>query len=332
MTTVLSEHNLDEPIARHVRRDFTVLRADQSVAQALAEVRAGQVGEKIIYFYVVEDQNRLVGVVPTRRLLMSTPDVPIRRIMIDRVISIPARASVLEACKFFVMHRLLAFPVVDEQEQIIGVVDVGLFTEELLNVTEREAAEDLFQLIGIHVAQGRRGSAWAGFRDRFPWLLANIGGGILAAFIVGMYEQFMNVWIVLALFIPVVLALAESVSIQSMTITLQGFRTQRVDWRMILRALRAELKTAVLLGAGAGLLVGLVAWIWRGQAGVSLAIALSICLSMMTACLLGVVLPTVIRIFRGDPRIASGPIVLASADVITLLFYFNLSAMLLPRV
>jgi magnesium transporter len=167
-----------------------------------------------------------------------------------------------------------------------------------------------------------------GFRNRFPWLLCNIGGGIICAFLAGLYESFLDSVIVLALFIPVVLALAESVSVQSMTITLQSLHGRRVGWRNTLRAVTAEFLTAVLLGSASGLLVGLVALVWKRQPAVAAAIGASICLAIITACLLGILLPTALRAFR-DPKIASGPIVLATADVATLLFYFNLAGLML---
>lgn len=325
----LREDNLNEPLAPHLRRDFITLNARWTVGQALESLRSGTLPEKIIYLYVVDDDAKLVGVVPTRRLLMSMPDRPVAEIMVTNVISIPESMTVLDACEFFVMYRLLAFPVVDAGNRIIGVIDVTLFTDEIFDVSERQTNRDVFQLIGIHIARGRAGSPWAAFRDRFPWLLCNIAGGIGCAMIAGRYEAFLDATIVLALFIPVVLTLAEGVSIQSMTITVQGFRDERVDWRGLIRDLRSELFTSLMLGAACGTVVGAIAWIWKGRAAVALAIGASICLAIVTACLMGVILPTLVRLARGDPRIAAGPVVLASADIATLLFYFSISAAIL---
>jgi len=327
--TKLGERQMNEPVTSHMRRDYTVLYPGQTVGDALAALRSQSVSEKIIYFYVVDGTHTLIGVVPTRRLLMSTADKKIVEIMVDRVISIPDSMSVLDACEFFVMHRLLAFPVVDGQGGLVGVVDAGLFTDEVFDLSERQAGQDVFQMIGLHVARGRRAAPWAAFRDRFPWLLCNIGGGIACAFITGMYERFLDTVIVLALFIPVVLTLAEGVSMQSMTLTLQAMRQGRIDWKLLWRSLRLELMTAVMLGAASGTLVALVAWVWKRHGNVAIAIGLSIWLSVITACLLGVVLPAAVRTVRGDPKLASGPIVLAMADVATLLFYFKVCAMLL---
>lgn len=324
------EHEaLDTPLLPHVTRDCTTVQADQSVGEALASLRSQRMGEKIVYFYVLDKTGRLVGVVPTRRLLMSALDTRIRSIMAEHVVSVPATASVLDACELFLQHRFLAFPVVDDDNRLLGTVDVGLFTDEMVDTAERRASDDVFQLIGVHVARGQRVSPWRRFRERFPWLTCNIVGGILCALIAGFYEGLLDRAIVLALFIPVVLALAESVSVQSMTIALQSLPHRRANLRMIAQMIGKEFVTAFLLGAASGGVVGLVAWVWKGGVLVSYAIGAAICLSVTTACVVGVALPMLIRLLRRDPRIAAGPLVLAIADMATLLFYFNIARQLL---
>jgi magnesium transporter len=327
--TKLAQDNLSDAVVKHVRQDFAALGVTQTVGEALESLRTQKLAEKIVYFYVVDNEQKLLGVVPTRRLLMSTVDCKIAEVMSSNVVSIPHSMSVLDALEFFVLYRLLAFPVVDDQNRLLGVIDVGVFTDEIFDVTERQSARDVFQLIGVRLDQARRGTPWAGFRYRFPWLLCSIAGGIACAFIAGRHEKFLDHVIVLALFIPVVLTLAEAVSMQSMTITLQALHERSINWKQFFRSLRIELMTSALLGIGCGGLVGLVALVWKREPAVALAIALSVWLAVVTACLLGVLLPTAVRGLKGDPKIASGPVVLAAADIATLLFYLNLSAAIL---
>jgi magnesium transporter len=326
---MLSNPLLHDPVLPHIRRDVVTLHPAQTVAETLVALRRQSLAEKIIYFYVIDDQDRLCGVVPTRRLLMSQPEVTIATLMVKNLVTLPATATILDACEFFTLYRFLALPVVDEQHRLLGVVDVDFFTEEIFDLAEIKSTDALFQIIGVHVAKARLGSAWAGFLSRFPWLLANIGGGILCALVAGFYEAFLDQVIVLALFIPVVLALAESVSVQAATLTIQGFVGSRVDWRRFLPELGKEFITASLLGLACGGMVALVAWAWKDQTLVAFAIWGSITLSMVTACLLGAIMPTVIHSIGGDPKIAAGPLVLATTDIATLLFYFSLAALLL---
>ncbi len=329
MAQLVGPKNLDDPIIRHARHDYTPLQLGWTIGEALDTLREQEIAEKIVYFYVVDSEGTLVGVVPTRRLLMSEPEALVASIMVDRVAAIPDDATVLTACEFFILHRFLAFPIIDKRRRLVGVVDVNLFTDEVFSMAQKRSAEHVFQLIGVHVALGRQVSPLLSFRDRFPWLVCNIVGGIGCALLAGRYEHFLNATIVLALFIPVVLTLCESVSIQSMTLTLISLQQERINWQIFLLNLRRELTTAALLGLASGMVVGGVCWIWKGQVLVALAIGVSITLAMLTSCLLGVLVPATIRRFRGDPRIAAGPIALATTDMMTLLFYFGLSSRLL---
>ncbi len=133
----------------------------------------------------------------------------------------------------------------------------------------------------------------------------------------------------MSLFIPIVLALGESVSMQALTLTLQGLTDGPIVWKRLFAALWKEFKTATLLGSGCAAVVGLVVFVWRGQLVVAGAIFLAIMLSMVFACMLGVAVPAVLRALKADPRIAAGPVVLAGADVVTLLLYFGIGARLL---
>src|SRR5437868_1332884 len=130
----LDERELNAPVTSYMRRDYTVLQPTQTIEQALVSLRSQSVSEKIIYFYVIDESNKLLGVVPTRKLLMSEPRETIARIMVDRVISIPDSMTVLDACEFFVMHRLLAFPIVDGEGKLLGVVDAEVFTDEVFDL------------------------------------------------------------------------------------------------------------------------------------------------------------------------------------------------------
>jgi magnesium transporter len=215
---------------------------------------------------------------------------------------------------------------VESDGTLVGVVDVTSFTEEMLALA-KQSFEGIFQLLGIHATQSL--TPWSSYKDRFPWLLCNVGGGLLCAFILSRYEETLAVAVVLALFIPVVLALAESVSIQSVTLTLQNLQSGKVQWRSLFRSIVNEAATAMMLGVSCGAVIGLTAWIWQRNVIVAIVLTGAIAASMLIACLLGVILPNGLRALKADPKIAAGPIVLALTDVATLVFYFSVAAVLL---
>ena len=332
MNGKLTEQNLNDPITTYIRKEITTLRDTETVLEAMTRLRGQELSEQIVYFYVLNDRDQLVGVVPVRRLLMANLTNTISSLMLARIVSVPARATVLVACELFLFYRYLALPVLDEEKRFLGVVDIGLFTDELSALAEQHEIENAFQLIGIHVALGRKVPLWLSFKDRFPWLLVNIVGGLTCALIMSQYESLLEIVILLAMFVPVVLTLAESVSMQSMTLTLQGLPdsvTRSQD--LLTSALRRELLVAVLIGLASGGIVGGVAWLWQRDWVVAVVIGGAIWLSMITACLLGVAVPSIVRRLKLNPQVAAGPIVLAIADIFALLFYFGCSGWLLER-
>ncbi len=331
MTVKLSDKNLRETVSKYTHKDFVALKQDQTVEEVTGALRTHTGTSEILYLYVTDENNRLVGVVPVRRVLISEPQVEISSIMIKEPISVPATETVLRACELFAEHRFLALPVVDDENRIIGTVDINLFTDEVVNVAQQRQIYNVFQLIGVHVTLGKTVSSWASFRGRFPWLFCNIVSGIICAFIAGRFELLISEVVVLAMFLTVVLAIAESVSIQSMTLTLQVFLQQEVSWKRIFSAVKKEIFISAMLGAGSGTVVGATAFVWKGDFLEGLTIAIGIGLSVITACLLGVLVPTAIRALRIDPKVAAGPIVLSVADIATVLFYFIAAAWLLGQ-
>jgi magnesium transporter len=316
---------LNDPVTSHLRRDFARLFVGQTVGEALDWVRSHPPRDRVLYFYVVDTEDRLCGVVPTRRLILGAPEVPLAEIMVRQVIAVPAAATVLEACEFFIQHRLLAFPVVDNEHRILGVVDIDLYTEELQDLGDASKRDDLFQQVGINRAEGHADSPWAAFLRRFPWLGCNLGAGILAAVLCGAYEKELKGVVALAFFIPVVLNLAESVSSQSVSLALQALHSRQPTWRLLLRGLRGELLIGLLLGLAVGTVVALADLLWLGDVRLALCLVGGVSVGVAASAVLGLAMPMLLRLLHLEPRVAAGPVALAGADIITILVYFNLA-------
>jgi magnesium transporter len=321
--------HLNQPVTGHLRHDFTRLRRGQTVGAALDWLRAHPPQERVIYLYVVDEDDHVCGVVPTRRLILAGPDTLVDDIMIRQVIALPADATVLDACEFFIQHRLLAFPVVDGERHIVGVIDVDVYTDELSDLNDEEGRSALFQQIGVSIDRGWQGLPLAAFRRRFPWLGCNMAAGILAAFVSGIFEKELNKVVALAFFIPVVLNLAESVSSQSVSLALQNLSGRRPTWKSLLPGVRRELITGLLLGVGAGAVIAVTALIWLRLGRLALCLLGGVTAGVAGAATLGLALPTLLRLLHLEPRVAAGPIALACADIITILAYFNLARLLL---
>ena len=322
----LTSSNLHDPIRPFVRPVPVALTATQTLAEAHAAIRAAPQAGDSPYFYVLDDDDRLAGVVSARHLLTGALDQRVEQIMNPGVLAIPGWATVLIASEYFVTRKLKAFPVIDDDGTLAGTVNAALFNSQILSVA-RETYDEIFQLLGVHVTSMR--TPWTSYRDRFPWLLSNMAGGLLCAFIAARFEGLLQHVVVLSLFIPVVLTLAESVSMQSATLTLQSLSEESLNPRRILAAVSREARTAILLGLSSAVLVAFVILAWRRDLMGAVVIGGAISASIVMACLFGVLLPTLVRVFKADPRIAAGPLVLACTDLATLMSYLWLGSVVL---
>src|SRR5438105_1627135 len=327
--------DFNSKVIEHARKDFPLLDADMTVGKALDRIRREGVGERVIYFFAVDSDKRLVGVLPTRRLLTNPLETPLHDIMVRRVVAIPATATVLDACEFFVLYKFFAFPVVDEQRRVIGLIDVSLFAEEILGEREEQARpatpvrDDVFEVLGFHLEQIRGASPWRVFRFRFPWLLVTVAAGTICAVLAGAFEATLARSLIVAFFLTMVLGLNESVSAQSMSVTIQVLRAAPVTWRWFATALRREFVTAVLIGLACGTIVAGIVLVWRHDVLAAFAIGGSIALSLITASLFGLGVPSLLHRLKLDPKIAAGPITLALADIFALLLYFTAARLVL---
>lgn len=315
------------PALSYARLDFPLLQAEANVQSALEKIRREGIGERVVYFYAADAEQRLVGVVPTRRLLTAAPETLLREIMSPRVIALPASATVLEACEFFVLYKLLAFPIVDSNRRIIGVVDADVFTQSILAneepAMENSSRDDFFEVLGFHLAQVRETSPWRIFRYRFPWLLATVASGTICAMLAGIFAETLARSLIVAFFLTMVLGLNESVSMQSMSVTIQALRSARVTRAWFLAALRRELAASLFIGLACGVLVAAIVWLWRRELTAAGVVGGSITLSLVTACLFGLGVPSFLHWLKLDPKISAGPVTLALADFCALLLYFS---------
>jgi len=329
MVFMSTSRHMHLPVSHAARHDFAALSHRLNVREALEDIRHQGIGERIIYFYVVDNNRVLIGVLPSRRLLTAPLDKKLDELMDKQVVTLNENASILQACKMLTHHKYLALPVVDREGRICGIVDIALLNDDSYDLRQREQADALFETLGFHANQvGTASPLWA-FRLRVPWLIATIASGTLCAVLASFYELTLAKSLVLAFFLTLVLGLGESVSIQSMSVTIQALRSVTPTLQWYLQTLRHELTTAVLLGMACGSLVGLIVWIWRGEALAGMVIGASILLSLCAACVLGLSVPALLHALKLDPKIAAGPVTLALTDICTLLFYFSLAALFL---
>ena len=312
-----------------MKKNYVALNEQMTIGEALDYIRSNTSDEQIIYFYVTDEQGILKGVVSTRKLLIEQLEMKISDVIDKRIKFIPVEASLIDVWEVFIFHKFLALPVVDKERHLLGTIDITQFSDNISDIMERDQADELFETIGFKLSQIRDASSIKVFRYRFPWLMATIISGIFSALMVSRFELVLAQSIILAFFLTLVLGLGESVSMQSMTVTIQALRNLRPTLSWYAGAIFKELKTAFLLGLGSGLLVFLVILIWQSALVPAAVIGGSIVLTLITSCLLGLTIPAILHFSKLDMKIAAGPLTLALADLFTIVIYFSIAALLL---
>ena len=319
--------DLNTPIRDVARSDVVRLLERETISEALSRLRGEQVGERIVYFYVTDDVGRLVGVVPTRRLILSDPSVRVRDVMIHPAVAVRESEPFVNALQTITERRLLALPVVDEMGRLTGVLDVTALTQTIVDLERRETADELFQLAGIHIEQERsRSDLWV-LNKRLPWLFFNVCSGIGAAFISGAFDGLLRMIVAVAFFVPLVLTLAESVAMQSVTMNLNQLQVTRM-LRGVGGIVR-EFRVGVLLGITSGVIVALIALVWMRSLRFVGVMAGTILLAGAIGATFGFFVPRLVRRWNLNPTIASGPVTLALTDLAVLTCYFGLSSLVL---
>lgn len=323
----MSRNDLHRKVGEFIRPVQTILKVNQTVEEALSSIRSQPFGDKIFYFYVVDPYLHLKGVVSTRNLLLSQPHAAIHEITESPAIAIQASHTLREALEKLTSNRLLALPVIDAEERLLGIIDIQLYLDEAIDVAQaKRSSTDLFQVMGLGLEDGSK-TTWKIYKTRMPWIFCNMFGGFACAIISRLFELVLLEVIVLAMFIPLVLTLSESIAMQSMSYSLQILNRPRISRKEIVRRVGSEWKMVLCLALTCAAIVGGGSLLWEEGFHPALSIGAGIFLSVAITGVLGALIPLVLHRKKLDPKVAAGPIVLMLADVITTTIYLGLSTL-----
>jgi magnesium transporter len=323
----MSRNDLHRKVGEFISPVHTTLKMSQRVEDAMMHIRKQLLDDKIFYFYAVDEDQHLKGVVSTRNLLLSDPGKKIDEITESSVVAVRADQTLRQAMEVLTKNRLLAIPVIDNEGRLLGIIDIQLYMDEAVDVAQaRRSSTDLFQVLGLTLEDGKGvKTTWQIYRTRMPWIFCNMIGGFACAIISRVFELVLLEVIILAMFIPLVLTLSESISMQSMTYSLQLLSRPKLTRKRVLFQIVEEWKMVFLLAITCGLIVGGMSFLWGGGAPPAFAIATGIFLSVTITGTLGAAIPLILHSRKLDPKVAAGPVVLMFADVITTLIYLGLS-------
>ncbi len=306
--------------------DFIALREDVTARGAIESLQTEHSDvEMAFYLYVVDEYGKLVGVSSLRQLVVVSPETPLKEFMTTDVFSVQTDMDQEEVAKLVARYDILAVPVVDGSNRLVGIVTV----DDVIDILRKEATEDILKMAGAGEEFVETKSILKSTRIRLPWLFASCLGGIFAFFIIGEYESSLSKIAYLAAFIPVIMGMGGNIGTQSSTIIVRGLATGRINVRDIWSVVFKELSIGLILGLVYGLLIGAVAQFRYSMEALALSVALAVICSMSIAALVGSLVPMGFARINIDPAVATGPLVTTAIDIISVFFYFLIATTLL---
>ena len=284
---------------------------DMTVGEAITALQSARDVEMVFYLYIVDARGHLVGVTSLRRLLLVSPETPIKRIMTPDPVSVRVDMDQEEVARLVASYNLLAIPVVDESNKLVGVITV----DDVIDVIKDEATEDLYRLAGVSSDERVFTPASESLRKRMPWLIVNLVTAFLAAAVVGLFEPTIGAWTALAVFMPIVAGMGGNAGTQTLTVIVRGIALGELTWSNSRKALAKE----VLIGIGNGLVLGtiaaVVASVRNGDPRLGIILAIAMVINLFVAGLAGTLIPLGLKALKVDPALASAVFITTFTDV-----------------
>ncbi len=297
------------------------LNEDITVGEAITEIQSSRDVEMVFYLYVVDERQHLVGVVSLRRLLLVSPETPLKRIMTADLISARVDMDQEEVARQVAAYNLLAIPVVDEENKLVGSITV----DDVIDVIKDEATEDIYRLAGVAGDERVFTPATESLRKRLPWLGVNLATAFLAASVVGLFTSTIDALPILAVFMPIVAGMGGNAATQTLTVIVRGIALGELTWGNSRKALLKEALVGLGNGVALGLVAAGVAWLFRGDPVLGIVLGTAMVINMFVAATAGVLIPLGLRAANVDPALASSVFITTMTDLFGFLSFLGLA-------
>ncbi len=318
--------NYDEDTAGGLmQKEFIQAKLDWPVSRCLVELRRqAENVEKVYSIYVVDDLNRLVGLLSLKRLLFSNLKTQIRDLFTSKnIISVKTTDSNEDVARVMDKYDLVAIPVVDYQNKLVGRITF----DDVVDIIKDEADKDFQMASGISDKIESSSSVWHISRARLPWLLIGMVGGIFAANVIAGFTDQISHIPTLALFIPLITAMGGNVGVQSSAIVVQSLAKSTDQLDNILKRLSKEISVGMLNGVFLALIIYGIATLF-GNSTLGMVVSLSLFVVILFAGIFGTLIPLLLHKYKIDPALATGPFVTTLNDVLGLFIYFSVGMLL----
>ncbi|MBK8165901.1 MAG: magnesium transporter [bacterium] len=310
-------------------KEFIACTEEQTCQDAVALLRALDQDdlEETHALFVVDQRGRLTGRLPLTVLLLAERAEPVAEVMEHDPLYVSVELDQEEVASFFMTHDLITLPVVDHQMRLVGRITA----DDVMDVMEEEATEDFARLAGVSVAEYGEQSALRVARSRLPWLLGALAGELGAVLVLKHFEQSLQTMVALAFYIPMMMALAGNVGIQTSSVVVRGLATGELALYRIGRHLGREVLTAALVGLSVAASLSGLSYLLSGSLELSAVLGVAMLLVVMMSAIVGAGIPLVLNRFGVDPAVATGPFITTTNDLFGLLIYLGLASLMLSH-
>jgi magnesium transporter len=319
--------NYDEDTAGGLmQKEFIQARLDWPVNRALVELRRqAEDVEQVYTIYVVDDLNKLVGVLSLKRLLFAKPKTQIRDLYQDKnLIFVKTNDPSEKVAKVMDKYDLVSVPVVDLQNKLVGRITI----DDVIDIIKEEADKDFQLASGLSEKVESNSTVWRTSRARLPWLLIGMLGGILSAQVISKFEGNITHLPALAFFIPLITAMGGNVGVQSSAIVVQSLAKGNDPFDSILQKVGKEALLGLLNGVLCATLIFGIAYLFN-NIDLAFVVSISLFTVIVFAAIFGTMIPLVLNRYKIDPALASGPFITTLNDVLGLFIYFTVGLLLI---
>jgi magnesium transporter len=299
------------------------LSEDMTVGEAITELQSNRDVEMVFYLYVVDERRHLVGVVSLRRLLLVSPETPLKRIMTADPTSARVDMDQEEVARLVAAYNLLAIPVVDEANKLAGIITV----DDVIDVIKDEATEDIYRLAGVAGDERAFTPARESLRKRLPWLGINLATAFVAASVVAIFEPQIGALPALAILMPIVAGMGGNAGTQTLTVVVRGIALGELTWSNARKALMKEAIVGVGNGVALGVVAALVVWMARGEPMLGAVLGMAMIINMFVAATAGTLVPLGLRAANVDPALASSVFITTMTDMFGFLSFLGLATL-----
>ena len=314
-------------------KDFIALRQDYTIYRAIELLRdTAPEADSIYYVFVIDKNEKLVGVISLRDLIVAQPNKLVEDIMNEKVIYVNVYDDQEEVAKVVSKYNLLAVPVVDYSGRMIGLVTV----DDVIDVIEEEATEDILKFAGSNEAEYNEEDALSqrisiSVKARLPWLIITIFGGLMSAQIIRHYQFVLDANTSIALFMPILAGMGGNVGTQSSTLTVRSIAMGHISEKGIYKTIIHEISVGFIVGLVCSLLAGVASALLNGDMILSLIVGLAMWVNMITAATIGTVVPLVFRKLGIDPAVASAPFITTTVDITGMSIYYSMATLMIIK-